>query len=62
MVYLEPKKYKCPKCGFDMMFSTSHSYAFLPLSTNQNPFCYSCLIKFINDNVPEMELESGDNP
>lgn len=54
MTYFVPKKHKCDKCGFEMEYSESLEYPFLPVSEDGNPFCYKCLIEFISKNVPEM--------
>ncbi len=60
LVYVVPRKYKCKKCGFEMEYTPSHAYAFLPVSEDGNPFCHKCLFKFIKKNVPEMKAEKGD--
>ena len=55
MPYFLPQKHKCDKCGFEMEYSQSDTYKFLPISDGGNPFCYKCLIEFIAKNVPEMK-------
>jgi len=55
MVYWIPIKFKCPKCGLELNYSKSLNYNFLPISKNDKPLCYKCLIEFISKNVPEME-------
>lgn len=54
-MYMVPRKYKCEKCGFEMEYSESITYSFLPISDDGKPFCYKCLIKFLSKNVPEMK-------
>ena len=58
-MYIMPTEYKC-KCGFEMKYSPSHHYTFLPISKEGNPFCYPCLIKLISQNVPEMKRVKED--
>lgn len=60
MVYFVPRKYKCPKCGFEIEYSKSINYTFLPVSDNGKPYCYKCLIEFIKNNVPEMECKQHE--
>lgn len=55
-MYILPRKYKCEKCGFEIQYSKSDNYTFLPISKDGNPFCYKCLIKFIAENVPVMTV------
>lgn len=56
-MYFIPLEYKCSKCGFEMMYSQSEEYSFLPISEGGKPFCYKCLIEFIAKNVPIMEVK-----
>lgn len=53
-MYIVPRKHKCEKCGFEMDYSQSNTYTFLPVSEEGNPFCYKCLIRFLKENVPIM--------
>jgi hypothetical protein len=54
-MYFVPKKCKCEKCGFEMEYSQSIAYSFLPIDESGWPFCYKCLIEFIAKNVPVMK-------
>jgi len=56
MVYYVPRKFKCPQCGYNMEYSQSLDVRFQPVSEDNHPFCPKCLIKFIKEHVPEMEL------
>lgn len=56
MVYIVPRRYKCLKCGFEMKYSPSHSYNFLPVKDGR-PFCYQCLIMKLLEEIPLMEEE-----
>ena len=60
-MYILPREYKCPECGFELEHTPSGQYSFLPTDTNGNPFCYKCLIEFISNNTPTMELKSEVN-
>ncbi len=53
-MYFIPRTYHCPKCGHEMEYSPSLTYAFLPIAEGGNPFCYKCLIEFLSKNVPVM--------
>jgi len=55
MVYVIPIQYKCPKCGFEMAYTVSEFYEFLPVSQDGHPFCHKCLIEFLTGKVPVME-------
>ncbi len=59
-MYFIPQTYVCPKCDFDMKYTQSSTYAFLPISENGRPFCYKCLINFITENVPVMKLQQDE--
>ena len=58
MVFFLPRNHKCPECGFEMEYSQSINYTFLPISEDGTPFCYKCLIRFIANNVPEMKIDT----
>lgn len=55
-MYYIPRKYVCKKCGFEMDYSPSNTYTFLPVD-DEEPKCYKCLMDFINKNVPTMKLK-----
>ncbi len=54
-MYFLPINYKCGKCDFEMEYTQSHSYEFLPISKDGKPFCHKCLIEFITKNIPVMD-------
>ncbi len=57
IMYFIPRKYKCPNCEFEMSYSQSHQYNFLPIAESGDPLCYKCLISFLVKNVPTMEMQ-----
>ena len=56
-MYFSPRNYRCLVCGFEMDYSPSHNYSFLPIADNGAPFCFKCLKEFIAKNVSVMEIK-----